>query len=172
MSGVPGRWRPELLSEEVRRMAEAAARQAGSSLKLWLAGTIRRASLAENVVLPASVAGAAARALAALADALKPGDYPPLNEARAYFRMMSEFGLSVGEIALGVAGSREQVVRALRLLALPPGVCELIERRALSAEHAYALTEAQDPEGLAQAVLALGLAADETRRRARGQHKG
>ena len=124
MSGVPGRWRPELLPNEVRHMAEA----------------------------------------------LRPGDYPPLNEARAYYRLMSEFGLSVGEIARGVGRSRDQVARALRLLALPPGVCELIERRALSAEHAYALTDAQDPEGLAQAVLALGLAADETRRRAGGQN--
>ena len=45
-------------------------------------------------------------------------------------------------------------------------VRELIEQRALSAEHAYALVDAADAESLAQAVHALGLAADATRARA------
>jgi ParB family transcriptional regulator, chromosome partitioning protein len=166
MSAVPGRWQPKLLSPEARRMAEAAARQAGLSLALWLARTIRQASSAEHVPPRASVSGAAAKALTLLAETLQPGSAPPLDEARAYLRLMTEFRLSIGEIAAGVGRPRKHVVRALRLLALPQNVRQLIEQRALSADHAYALTDADDPERLAQAVLALGLAADEARARA------
>lgn len=172
MSAGPARWRPERLPLEVRRMAEAAAREAGLPLRQWLAGVVRAASAIERAAPDPTASGAAQRALATLAETLRGGEYPPLDEAGAYLRLVSEFGLGADEIARGVGRSPEQVARALRLLALPRSVRQLIERRALSSEHAYALIEARDPENLAQAVLALGLAADETRRRARAERGG
>jgi ParB family chromosome partitioning protein len=167
MDAVPGRWRPDHLSEEARRLAESAARRDGVPLRHWLAQAIRRASSAENVPAPTALARAAAKSLALLAQSLASPVFPPLDEARAYHRLMREFGLSMGEIAAGIARPREHVERALRLLALPASVRELVERRALSAEHAYALTESRDPGSLAQAAPAHGLAADEPRAPAR-----
>jgi hypothetical protein len=170
MSALPGRWQPERLSAQARRMAEAAARKAGLSLKLWLALTIRQISAAERVPPPASPSGAAAKALTQLAEALKRGNVPPLDEARAYLRLVSEFRVSADEIAAAVGHSRDHISRALRLLKLPQSVRELIEQRALSAAHAYALVDAADPESLAQAVHALGLAADAARAHASGEN--
>lgn len=163
MSAVPGRWQPKLISPDVRRMAEAAAREAGLSLKPWLARAIRQASRAEHVPPQASPAAVAAKALTQLAETLRPGGTPPLDEARAYARLVTEFRLSVGEIAAGVDRPRQHVVRALRLLALPQSVRQLIEERVLSADHAYALSDAPDAESLARAVRALGLAIDAAR---------
>jgi hypothetical protein len=162
MSALPGRWQPERLSPEARRMAETAARDAGLSLKLWLALTIRQVSTTEH----ASLSGAAVKALALLAETLRRGPLPPLDEARAYLRLVTEFQVGTDEIGAAVGRGREHVARALRLLRLPQSVRELIEQRALSAEHALALVDASDPESFAQAVQALGLAADETRAQA------
>ncbi len=169
MKAGPARWQPERLSPEVRRMAEAAARAAGLPLGQWLGSVIRAVSAIERAAPDPIAANAAQRALATLTKTLGAGQLPPLDEARAYLRLVSEFGLDADEIARGIGRSPEHVGRALRLLALPQSVRQLIERRALSAEHAYALVDSQDPENLAQAVLALGLAADETRRRARAE---
>jgi ParB-like chromosome segregation protein Spo0J len=169
MSAAAGRWQPERLPEDARRMAEIAARAAGLSLKQWLGRVIRAASAIEQVAPDPATSGAAQKALALLAQSLRPGTFPLLDEARAYLRLMREFGLSAGEIARGVGRPSEHVARTLKLLALPQSVRELIERRALSAEHAYALIDGKDPASLAQAASALGLAADETRQRARAE---
>jgi ParB family chromosome partitioning protein len=171
LGDAAGRWQPERLPEEVRRMAEAAAARAGMPLALWLVRVVQEASASERpaISMPERPIGSAAQAaLAVLAQNLRHGDFPPLDEARTYLRLMTEFGLSAAEITAAVGRPRDHVARALRLLGLPESVRRLIERRALSAEHAYALIEAEDPAALAEAVLALGLAADETRRRARG----
>jgi hypothetical protein len=166
MSAVSGRWQPERLPQEVRRLAEAAALQAGLPLTEWLRRVVRAASAIERVAPPPGLSPAAQKALSALAEALKPGTYPPLDEARMYLRLMSEFGLTTADIAAGLARPREHIERALRLLRLPETVRRLIERRSLSAEHAYALLDAKDPESLAQAVRALGHATEEMRERA------
>jgi hypothetical protein len=171
MNDTRARWQPQRLPPEVRRMAEAAARAAGLSLRHWLGSVVRAQSAIERAAPDedAAAAGAAQRALMTLAETLRVGEMPPLDEARAYFRLIGEFGLDLEEIGRGVSRPAEHVARALRLLTLPQSVRQLIERRALSAEHAYALVDAKDPENLAKAALALGLAADETRRRARAE---
>jgi hypothetical protein len=160
-SAVPGRWQPERLAPEVRRMAEAAALQAGLPLSEWLRRVVRAASAIERVAPKRGLSAAAQKALAALAEALKPGNYPPLDEARAYLRLMQEFGLTAADIAGALARPREHIERALLLLRLPETVRRMIERRMLSAEDAYALIEARDPETLAKAVRALGNARDQ-----------
>jgi Sugar-specific transcriptional regulator TrmB len=165
MSALPGRWRPERLSAEVRRMAEAAAREAGLTLKPWLALTIRQASAAALAPPPAAPSGTTTRALSLLAETLKRADIAPLDEARAYLRLVSEFHMSADEIAAAVNRPRDRICRSLRLLKLPQRVRELIEQGALAAGHADALVNAPDQESLAQAVHALALA-DETRARA------
>jgi ParB family transcriptional regulator, chromosome partitioning protein len=63
----------------------------------------------------------------------------PLEEARAFTRLIDEFGLTHQEVADAVGRSRAGVSNLLRLLELPAEVCELLERRALERGHARAL---------------------------------
>jgi ParB family transcriptional regulator, chromosome partitioning protein len=63
----------------------------------------------------------------------------PLEEARALSRLVSEFNLTHQQAADAVGRSRASVSNLLRLLELPPEVCELLEKRALEMGHARAL---------------------------------
>ena len=63
----------------------------------------------------------------------------PLEEARALERLISEFGLTHQQAADAVARSRAAVSNLLRLLELPPEVCERLEKRELEMGHARAL---------------------------------
>jgi ParB family transcriptional regulator, chromosome partitioning protein len=63
----------------------------------------------------------------------------PLEEARAFTRLIDEFGLTHQEVADAVGRSRAGVTNLLRLLELPTEVCELLEQRALEMGHARAL---------------------------------
>lgn len=156
-------------------MAEAAAETAHLPLAVWLHRVIRAQCAAEGVLPPPSgrtVSPAAQRALELIAENLRYAHFPPLDEARAYWRLMTEFGLSLDTIAAAIDRPAEQVVLTLRLLTLPEKVRQLIERRALSPQHAYALLEAENPEALTDATRALGSAAEATRppTRARAAH--
>ena len=163
------RWHPERLPDEVRQMASAAAHAAGVSLPLWLSRAIRDASAAESAAgAPRPIPPAAQKILALLKGTVAHGDLPTLEEARSYRRLATEFGLSAEEISQSVGRPHEHVARQLRLSALPENVVQLIERRALSVEHAYALLEAKDPASLGQAVQALGRAVQSTRANERG----
>lgn len=153
-------------------MAEAAAETAHLPLAVWLHRVIRAQCAAEGILPPPSgraVSPAAQRALELIAENLRYAHFPPLDEARAYWRLMTEFGLSLDTIAATIDRPPEQVVRTLRLLSLPEKVRQLIERRALSPQHAYALLEAENPEALAEATHALGSAAEASRAQARAR---
>ena len=63
----------------------------------------------------------------------------PLEEARALERLISEFGLTHQQAAEAVGRSRAAVSNLLRLLELPPEVCERLEKRELEMGHARAL---------------------------------
>jgi ParB family chromosome partitioning protein len=63
----------------------------------------------------------------------------PLEEARAYRRLMDEFGLTQEQVADKVAKDRSTVANTLRLLQLPDEVKEQIVRGNLSAGHARTL---------------------------------
>ncbi|MGH8231343.1 MAG: ParB/RepB/Spo0J family partition protein, partial [Steroidobacteraceae bacterium] len=63
----------------------------------------------------------------------------PLEEGRALERLISEFGLTHQQAADAVGRSRAAVSNLLRLLELPPEVCERLERRELEMGHARAL---------------------------------
>jgi ParB family chromosome partitioning protein len=63
----------------------------------------------------------------------------PLEEARALQRLITEFNATHEEAAQAVGRSRVTVTNLLRLLELPPEVCELVERREIDMGHARAL---------------------------------
>ena len=96
----------------------------------------------------------------ALIENLQRQDLNPMEEALGYKALMSEYGLTQEQTAERVGKSRPAVANALRLLALPESITDLIRNGALSAGHARALlslkTEKQQKEA-AQKICALGL---------------
>ena len=75
----------------------------------------------------------------ALIENIQREDLNPLEEGRALERLISEFGLTHQQAADAVGRSRAAVSNLLRLLELPPEVCERMEKRELEMGHARAL---------------------------------
>lgn len=74
-----------------------------------------------------------------LIENLQREDLNPMEEARGYEALISQYGLSQDEAAKSVGKSRPAVANALRLLKLPKSIVSLIEDGSLSAGHARAL---------------------------------
>jgi ParB family chromosome partitioning protein len=92
-------------------------------------------------------------------------DLNPLEEARAFERLISEFGLTHQEVADSVGRSRAAVSNLLRLIELAPEVGELVERRELDMGHARALLGLENlrkQTELALLVVKKGLSVRET----------
>ncbi len=98
----------------------------------------------------------------ALVENLQRADLGPLEEARAYRRLIDEFGHDQEELAELVGKSRSHVANTLRLLALPAEVAHLLESGAITAGHARALLGAPDPVALAAEVVRRQLSVRET----------
>jgi ParB family chromosome partitioning protein len=81
----------------------------------------------------------------ALVENLQREDLNPMEEARGYQKLISDYSLTQEEAAAGVGKSRSAVTNALRLLNLSAPVADLVERGALSAGHARALLAVEDP---------------------------
>jgi len=93
----------------------------------------------------------------ALVENLHREDLSALEEAEAYRRLIDDFGHTQERLAQAISKSRSHVANTLRLLGLPDTVKARIRDGALSAGHARALLTAEDPEGLAEEVVAKGL---------------
>lgn len=72
-------------------------------------------------------------------------DLNPIEEADAYARLASEFKLSQQQIAERVGKDRATVANAIRLLALPADVREMLGSGRLSVGHAKVLLSLPDP---------------------------
>jgi ParB family chromosome partitioning protein len=81
----------------------------------------------------------------ALVENLQRDDLSPIDEARGYQRLVSEFHVSQGEVATLVGRARSTVANALRLLGLPEDVQQMLADRRLSTGHAIALLQLQSP---------------------------
>ena len=75
----------------------------------------------------------------ALIENLQRSDLNPIEEAKGYQQLMTEYGMTQEVTAERVGKSRPAVANALRLLSLSPAVLELVEQGRLSAGHARAL---------------------------------
>jgi len=102
----------------------------------WRAAQL--AGLAEIPAIIRQVPDDAAIAMA-LIENIQRENLNPLEEGRALERLISEFGLTHQQAADAVGRSRAAVSNLLRLLELPPEVCERLERRELEMGHARAL---------------------------------
>lgn len=105
--------------------------------------------------------------LFALVENLQREDLNPMETARAYSRMMNEFGLTHDSIAQKVGRDRSSVANSVRLLNLHHDVQALVESGTLSAGHAKALLGLDSPETqcrVAKTVAARALSVRETER--------
>ena len=103
--------------------------------------------------------------LFALVENIQREDLNPMETARAYARMMNEFGLTQDGIAQKVGRDRSSVANSLRLLNLQSDVQQLVEAGTLSAGHAKALLGITSPENqskFAMIVVDKGLSVRET----------
>ena len=84
-------------------------------------------------------------------------DLNPLEEALGYERLTAEFGYAQADLAKVIGKSRSHVANTLRLLKLPDSVKQHLREGRLTAGHARALVTRDDPEALADEIVARGL---------------
>ena len=127
----------------------------------------RAAQLAGLSELPAIVRDIPDEAAVAMAliENIQREDLNPLEEARAFERLISEFGLTHQQVAEAVGRSRAAVTNLLRLIDLAPEVARLVENRELDMGHARALLGLENHRKqieLALLVVKKGLSVRET----------
>lgn len=96
----------------------------------------------------------------ALIENLQRQDLNPVEEARGYDALISEYGMTQEEAAQRVGKSRPAVANALRLLALPEKVLAMLEEGKLTAGHARAVLSLKNEKKQLEAankIAALGL---------------
>jgi ParB family chromosome partitioning protein len=106
----------------------------------------RAARMAELEAIPAVVRSRddAASLELALIENMAREDLNPVEEARACAALVEELGLSREDVGLRVGRGRVAVSNLIRLLELPDGALELIERGLLTEGHGRALLLAED----------------------------
>ena len=136
----------ELISGERRWRA---AKEAGLET---IQAVIRNCGDEESVVL-------------ALVENLQRADLNPMEMARAYHRMMNEFGLTQDIIAQRISCERSSIANVVRLMNLPSEIQQLIETNQLSMGHAKVILglPGQDEQlRVSQLVVSKALSVRET----------
>ena len=100
----------------------------------------------------------------ALIENIQRQDLNAIEEARAYKRLLDDYGHTQDELGRLVHKSRPHVANLLRLLDLPAKVQDMVGAGQLSMGHARALVSAADPEALAEEVVRRGLSVRDTER--------
>ena len=118
----------------------------------WRAAQI--AQLTKVPVIVREIENEAAIAVA-LIENIQREDLSALEEARGISRLLEEFGLTHREAATSIGRSRTAVTNLLRLLALHPGVQDMLEQKLFDMGHARALLSVpeQDQVRAAQAIV-------------------
>jgi ParB family chromosome partitioning protein len=127
----------------------------------------RAAQLAGLTEIPAIIREIPDEAAVAMAliENIQREDLNPLEEARAFQRLIGEFALTHQQVADAVGRSRVAVTNLLRLMDLAPEVGRLVERRELDMGHARALLGLENHRKqteLALLVVKKGLSVRET----------
>ena len=100
----------------------------------------------------------------ALIENVQRQDLNPIEEARAYRRLMQEFAYTQETLSDHIGKSRPHIANLLRLLELPEVIREMIADGRLSASHARALINLPNCIELAQAIVAKGLSVRDAER--------
>jgi len=102
---------------------------------------LRATQLAGLAKVPAIVKEFDDRAMLELAliENIQREDLNPIDEAKAYQALVDKVGLTHDQLSERVGKQRATISNALRLLALPPEVMDMVSRGTLSAGHARAV---------------------------------
>ncbi len=158
---IPNRYQPRTIFVE-DHLAELAqsikehgvlqpivVRRKGDGVYELIAGErrFRAATLAGLSTIPALIRNTNdEKSLAlALVENIQRQNLNPLEEAKAYSRLMGEFGLTQDQVASAVGKDRSSIANVLRLLALPKEVQELVGAGTLSLGHAKVLAGLTSP---------------------------
>ena len=101
----------------------------------------------------------------ALIENIQRQELNPVEEARAYRKLIDSIGLTQDVIAERVGRERTLITTSLRLLQLPREVLDFIEEGKLTASHGRALLLTDDPTAqlrVAKAIAGLGVSVRET----------
>ena len=160
-----------IVVREIGRDGDGARYEIIAGERRWRAAT--QAGLAEVPVVLREVDDRAVIAMA-LIENIQREDLNPLEEAQALSRLIEEFNLTHQQAAEAVGRSRAAVSNLLRLLELPDGIRQLLERRELEMGHARALLTLapQAALALAREAVAEGWSVREVERRAQQLAKG
>ena len=93
----------------------------------------------------------------ALIENVQRADLNPVEEAHGYQQLIDQFDYTQLQLAELIGKSRSHIANTLRLMALPASVLEALQTGKLTAGHARALIATEDPQSLAQKIIALGL---------------
>lgn len=152
---IPNRFQPrkEFAESELAQLAESVrqngllqpvlVRRKGDSFYELIAGErrLRAAKLAGLDTIPAIVRNSSDEQAVelALVENLQRKDLNPMEAARAYHRLLTEFGFTQDMIAQRIGKDRSSVANIARLVQLPSEIKELIESGQLSTGHAKVL---------------------------------
>lgn len=158
---IPNRYQPRTIfvEDELEGLAQSikehgvlqpiVVRRKGDGVYELIAGErrLRAATLAGLSTIPALVRNSNdEKSLAlALVENIQRQNLNPMEEAKAYSRLMGEFGLTQDMVASSVGKDRSSIANFLRLLALPKEVQQFIESGALSLGHAKVLAGVSSP---------------------------
>jgi len=160
-----------IVVREIGRDGDGARYEIIAGERRWRAAT--QAGLAEVPVVLREVDDRAVIAMA-LIENIQREDLNPLEEAQALSRLIDEFSLTHQQAAEAVGRSRAAVSNLLRLLELPDGIREMLEKKQLEMGHARALLTLapQAALQLAREAVAEGYSVREVERRAQQLARG
>jgi ParB family transcriptional regulator, chromosome partitioning protein len=126
----------------------------------------RAAKIAGLTAVPAVIKSYDRKAMLeiALIENLQRENLNPVDEAKAYQRLLKEFSYTQEELAGRLAKSRSSVANAIRLLSLPENVLNALIDGRITAGHARPLLSLDDPviqEEAADKIISGGLTARE-----------
>ena len=93
----------------------------------------------------------------AIIENIQRADLNAVEEALGYRQLVERFGHTQEQLAQALGKSRSHIANTLRLMTLPKTVLDQLQQGSLTAGHARALIATDDPAGLAQKIVALGL---------------
>lgn len=89
----------------------------------------------------------------------------PIEEAAAYVNLMNKCKYTMDDVSRLIGKSESYIRNLIRLNALPASVKKMVEQGEISASHARAIAVADDPEKLAQEIIAGGLSVADTEKK-------
>ena len=110
----------------------------------------------------------------ALIENIQRAELNPVEEAKAYQRLIESLGLTQDQVAQRVGRDRTFVTNYLRVLRLPKDIQDLIEAEKITFGHARALLAVEDPVSqrrLAQKIVNQNWSVRETERRVKNIHQ-